>query len=76
VLSKVSVSNEIYKRLGDEGLSQACSNLWAMNCQTCGHSVGGKAPALCVDYISLTLKRSPRELMSWARDQSDPSGRR
>jgi hypothetical protein len=54
MLSQISVSNEISKRLGDEGLSQVCSNLWAMDCQTCGHSLGDKVPSLCVDYITAT----------------------
>jgi hypothetical protein len=76
VLSKVSASNQMSKRLGNEGLSKACRNLSAIACQTCSHALGRKAPALCAEYISVTLKRSPKELMSWARDQIHPSGRR
>jgi hypothetical protein len=75
MLSEVSVHNEISRRLGDEGLSRVCSNLWAVDCQTCGRPLGGKAPALCVDDLSdtaaiATLHHQACRPSSWGSEPS------
>jgi hypothetical protein len=38
--------------LGEAGLAEVTAGLWAQDCQSCGLSLGGEPPALCVDELS------------------------
>jgi hypothetical protein len=38
-------------KLGEAGLAEVTAILWAQDCQTCGHALGGEPPALCVDEL-------------------------
>jgi hypothetical protein len=39
-------------KLGEAGLAEVTAGLWAQDCQTCGHALGGEPPALCVDKLT------------------------
>jgi hypothetical protein len=51
VLDDISIDDDVVLRLGREGLLDVLTFLWAVDCQTCGRSLDGQAPALCVDEL-------------------------
>ncbi|MFF5264594.1 hypothetical protein ACFY4C_37200 [Actinomadura viridis] len=48
-VSRINVSSDILQKLGEDGVREVCSCLWAVDCQTCGRFLGDKPPSLAVD---------------------------
>jgi hypothetical protein len=51
MLGDVSIDPEVAIKLGKNGLADVLTYLWAVDCQTCGQSLDGRAPSVCVDDV-------------------------
>lgn len=52
MLAEMLCDQKTREKLGEDGLTATAACLWAVDCQTCGRSLGIDAPALCVDEIA------------------------
>jgi hypothetical protein len=52
-VSKVLLSPDIERELGQDGVAEVAASLWAVDCQTCGRSLGTRPPSLCVDDLRM-----------------------
>src|ERR1022692_5141058 len=50
---EVQITEEIRDHLGEDGLREVCSCLWAVDCQTCGRFLGDDRPSLVVNDMVL-----------------------
>jgi hypothetical protein len=50
-VTQVMITEDIRQKLGEEGLRDLTTRLWAMDCQTCGRFLGDDPPTLCVDDL-------------------------
>ena len=48
-VDRMLISPAVRDKLGDRGVTEVGSWLWAVDCQTCGRPLGSRPPALCVD---------------------------
>lgn len=51
MLAELWCDQKTRDRLGEAGLAEVTDSLWAQDCQTRGHALGGEPPALCVDEL-------------------------
>lgn len=48
-VSKVRINQRTKQELGQAGINEMCRHLYAVDCQTCGRSLGVRPPAVTVD---------------------------
>jgi hypothetical protein len=69
VLSQVQCDQKTRDILGEDGIAEVTSNLWARDCQTCGQPLGSQPPALCIDdarqYATASLHHQRCRLACW-----------
>lgn len=51
MLAELWCDQKTRDKLGEAGLAGVTARLWAQDCQSCGHGLGGEPPALCVDEL-------------------------